>query len=76
MLSFIPFVANGIHMINNGYTSFLLQLAYQVPTEVDSYLNMEPFHPFWLILYFCSVCLAGIVWKEKTHAQENSFAFI
>lgn len=74
--SFIPFVAAGIHYINNGYTFFLLQLAYQVPVEIDSYLNMQTFHSGWLIFYFCSMCLLGILWKEKTHIQENAFAFI
>lgn len=76
MFSFIPFVATGIHTINNSYTFFLLQLTYQIPSNVDSYLRIEHFNSFWLILYLCCTCLAGIVWKEKTNAQESSCIFI
>lgn len=79
MFSFLPFLAAGIHAFNDRYTFFLLQLAYQIPTEMDGYLKIEPFHSFWLTLYLCLACLSGIIWKERASTQdfqERPFAFI
>lgn len=76
LFSFVPWIGNSIHALNNAYTDFLLRLTYQVPTATDGYLTVQAFHPFWLILYLSIITLAGIWWKEKTNHQEESFAMI
>lgn len=79
MLSFIPFVGAGIHSINDNYTYYLLQLTYQAPIEMDHYLRIASIHPFWLVLYLCTLSFGGIVWKEKIksqHTQDKGFSFI
>lgn len=78
LFAFLPFIAKTIHHFNDAYTHFLLQLTYQVPSEIDAYLTSESFHPFWLILYFCCTILGGIVWKVKStdSSQSEIFNFI
>ncbi len=76
MLAFIPFIAQPIHYLNDVYTSFLLQLTYQVPSESDAYLTIGAFPSFWLIFYLCSVCLSGIIWREKSSTSSEKFYFI
>lgn len=76
-LSFIPFVAQGIHTFNSFYTDFLLGMTYQVPTEMDTSLTWETLDPLWVVLYFSLVSLGGIVWKEHTKLEEQgSFSLI
>lgn len=79
LLSVVPFLGQAIHDLNDGYTFFLLQLTYQIPSKMDVYWTAEPFSSFWLILYLCCASLAGIIWKEKSsllHPSEKSFTFI
>jgi competence protein ComEC len=79
IFSFIPYVGSTLHDVNDVYTFFLLQLTYQVPSEIDNYLTVEVFHSAWLIVFLCCVSLAGIIWKEKsaeTHSIEEFFTFI
>ena len=78
LLAFIPFLAENLHRLNDAYTYFILQLTYQVPSEMDAYLTLESFSPFWIILYLCCACLVGILWREMSseHSQMESFAFI
>jgi competence protein ComEC len=77
LLTFIPFLAHFIHFVNDHYTFFLLQLAYQIPSELDAYFKIEPFHPAWLIVYLCLVSVGGIIWKEKSSQdQKEVFQFI
>ena len=79
LFSLLPFLAHLIHRFNDVYTDFLLQFTYQVPAEVDAYLTIDAFPAFWLIFFLCCVTLAGIIWREKSHAlqsTEKSFALI
>lgn len=78
MLTFVPFIAAGIHYINDRYTFFLLQLTYQIPSELDAHLSIGSIHSVWIALYLCGTCLCGILWKEKNsqNLQEKPFAFI
>lgn len=78
LLFFIPFIANNIHRLNDVYTDFLLQLTYQVPTEIDTYFMLESFEPLLLVLYVCLTVWGGIVWKERysRDASEEIFHFI
>lgn len=77
MLAFIPFLANFIHQINDLYTFYLLQLAYQIPSEMDFYLKVVSFPTLWLLIYLCVMSLLGIIWKERfTSEQEKSFEYL
>lgn len=78
LLSFIPCLAKTIHHFNDFYTYSLLQLTYQVPSEVDAYLQFDSFHFCWLILYLCIASLMGIIWHEKysSSSPKENFAFI
>lgn len=77
LLTFVPFIPELIHHLNDAYTYFLLQMTYQVPLEMDSYLLIEVFHPFWLILYLCCASLGGIIWKErKSVSSQEAFLMI
>jgi competence protein ComEC len=60
-LCFIPFLADQIHQLNNLYTSCLLQLTYQIPTEIDMFLKWDGLSPFWLIVYLSFALLMGIL---------------
>jgi competence protein ComEC len=77
-LTFLPFLSENLHRLNNAYTDFLLQLTYQVPSEVDVYFTLESFPPVFIILYICCASLAGILWRERVseNSQEGNFAFI
>jgi len=68
--SFIPFLAQFIHYVNDQYTFFILQLTYQLPSSVDVYLISERFEPFWLVIYFCAIALGGIIWNEKSASED------
>lgn len=74
LFSFIPFLADLIHHLNDGYTYFLLQLTYQVPPQSDTFLTVDSFPSLWLILYLCVTSVIGIIWKEKQ--TEEKFSFI
>lgn len=76
-LSFIPFLSSIIHGINDLYTFFILQLTYQIPNGLDSTLTIETFPDSWIICYFCTMTLGGILWREKYWKQpEGSFSFL
>lgn len=72
LFSFIPFLAPAIHYLNDEYTFFLLQLTYQVPSEIDGYLKIESFHPQWLIAYLSLATLGGILWKALSYQRDES----
>lgn len=77
LLSFIPFVEQFIHQFNDQYTFFLLQLTYQIPSELDVYLKVDPFPSYWILIYLCVMSLGGIIWKERTNSSfDKSFAFL
>lgn len=78
LFSYVPWVANVLHGVNDSFTFYLLQLTEQVPAEIDTYLFTNPFHPAWLILYISLLSLLGIIWKERSNpaAEEYRFAFI
>jgi competence protein ComEC len=76
LFSIIPFLGQGIHTANSAYTEFLLRLTYQIPTEIDAYLVVDPFDSLWLIIYLSLTSLAGIWWREKMNLQEEQLAFI
>lgn len=76
LLSFVPWLGNGIHTLNSVYTDFLLRLTYQVPGEVDGYLQVEGLDALWLVIYMTVASLAGIWWKETTEEGEEGFVFL
>ena len=78
LLSFFPFLANGIHRLNDLYTHMLIQFTHQIPSEMDVWLVLDDIHPTWIVGYFCCATLAGILLKEKFASEEksDSFSFI
>lgn len=78
LLSVIPFLGTLVHRLNDVYTYFLLQMTYQIPTEVDTYLTADAIHHGSLIAYLCLAALAGIIWRERQNAaqQQEVFQFI
>ena len=77
MLAFIPPIATAIHAINDHYTYFLLQLTYQIPSEIDTYLRIEPMPVSLLIVTITLASLFGILLKAKfSHTSQEAFPFI
>lgn len=78
IFTFIPFLADIFHHLNDAYTFFLLQLIYQVPSEIDSYWTVQSLSTGWLILYLCLALLLGILWKQRSSSaiQKEIFSFI
>ena len=74
--SFVPFLADKIHQVNETYTTALLRLVHQIPPNIDHYLTTEFFSPLWIVLYFCFAGLAGILWKQRASSEEGDFSFI
>lgn len=61
LTSFVPFLSDFIHASNNLYTSFLLDLTYNVPQGVDVAITTHPFTIFWIIIYLSSIVFLGII---------------
>ncbi len=78
LLSFVPFVPNVLYRLNDFYTFFILQMTYQIPSEMDAYLKVDAFHSGWLIAYLCLASLGGIWWRmaSKQDNQTDAFHFI
>lgn len=77
MFALIPPIATAIHAINDHYTYYLLQLTYQIPSEIDTYLRIEPLPVSLLILTITLASLFGILWKAKfSHTGQEAFPFI
>lgn len=66
-LFFIPPVSTLIHTINDGYTTFLLQLATQIPSSLDHFLVVESLSPIWVICYLAVVSCIGIYLNSKRY---------
>lgn len=73
LLTWIPLAGAAIHDLNSRYTHFILQLTYQVPYEVDSYLLMESFPVGFLLIYFSCSIILGILHQPKSPAQDFNF---
>jgi len=66
LLFWVPLLGKAICSFNDAYTFFLLQLTYQMPSEIETYLTIDSFSSLWLTLYFCCALLGGIFWKERS----------
>lgn len=76
LFSFAPFISDTIHHLNSVYTDFLLRLTYQVPSGIDTALEVEKFDPVWLIVYVCAASLLGIWWRERANLEDEGFTMI
>jgi competence protein ComEC len=75
LFEFLPPLSKAIHFLNGHLTHFILQIAYQTPSELDGYLQVESLAPSLLILYLTGVTVAGFYWKEKMKT-DDAFFFI
>lgn len=74
---FIPWLGNAIHAINDSFTYFILQLTYQAPAEMDSYVTTKSIPTSWIVLYVCVAAVIGIIWKEKNREEgEEEWNFV
>jgi competence protein ComEC len=75
LLSFVPFIAIALHGLNDIYTFFVLQMTYQIPSEMDAYLKIDSLHSAWLIAYLCFASLGGIIWRMMSTKSDRSKDF-
>lgn len=75
LLFYVPFAATAVHWLNDLYTFFLLQMTYQIPSEIDAYLKVDTFPSVWLIAYFCFASLGGMIWKMLSIKRDQMDAF-
>lgn len=77
LLSFVPYLSDGIHGFNNFYTDLLLRLTYQIPSQVDSYWTIETPFPLGVVVYLCATTLLGIWWKMTWGSNDNeAFSYL
>lgn len=46
-----PWISSGIHMLNDYFTSFILNLTYDVPDNFNFFINSPSFSPILLIIF-------------------------
>lgn len=76
-MTFVPFLGAVIHGFNDRFTLFVLQLASQVPIEVDVYVKMDVMNAFWLTTYMSLAYIGGIIyWASSKQEERQFFAYI
>lgn len=63
LLAWIPPLSQLIHSINAGYTEFLLDFTYGVPTYYDYYLKFYDMNSACIVAYLCVIYFAGLALK-------------
>ncbi|MEC7839431.1 MAG: ComEC/Rec2 family competence protein [Chlamydiota bacterium] len=79
LFSFIPLLAGIFHLVNDKFTNFMLNFAYNLPCSFDYYIRTHEISDNGIIvmlvaLFFCSV--VGREYLRFTRNQERDFAFI
>ncbi len=75
----IPLAAEGIHAFNSGYTQWMLNFTFNMPTSLDTYLRVDPLPPWILVCYLCALFVISIVirqYMEKKQEELQDFAFL
>jgi competence protein ComEC len=68
----IPFVADWIHSLNSGYTQWILNFTFNMPTTFDITLRVAPL-PSWILISYLSILFAvSIAIKQQMeHKKEQ-----
>jgi len=72
-------LAEGIHVVNNGYTQFVLNFTYNMPTSADVTWHLPSLPLEGILMYLCAVFFAGIVaadWLERRQEAAQDWAFL
>lgn len=69
LTAFIPPLSDMIHSFNNNFTAFMLNYAYQLPTNFDFLWRSDSFSIELIILQLCIFFIAGIYYK--TYAENS-----
>jgi competence protein ComEC len=69
----IPSLGEIIHVVNNTYTSFILDLTYNLPISLDYVWRVTPFPSFIITIYLFLLFSIGIYLKEEFEKKVTSF---
>jgi len=59
----VPSLATMIHAINNSFTSFMLNFAYNAPKTIDLKWYLDGVNVETLIVYYIVLFFVGVVWR-------------
>jgi len=79
IFSFIPLIASIFHIVNDKFTNFMLDFAYNLPSCFDFYLRTKEISYEGLILLIVTTFLCSIIYREylrSKQAEGKDFAFI
>lgn len=74
-----PLAAGWIHSFNSGFTQWILNFTFNMPTTLDVYLRVDPIPSWILICYLCVIFVIGIFIKgymEKEKEQMQDLAYM
>jgi competence protein ComEC len=63
----IPWIANGVHKINDYATSFILNLTSDIPEKYDFFLTSPPFPATILIIYNITILIIFIYCRKPSN---------
>lgn len=75
----VPFLSQSIHALNSGYTAFVLNFAYNMPTSFDYFIRSHSVSLTTLIVYFTlllAVSVAVRAYFEQEREVYRDLAFI
>ena len=78
-LSLLPPVASAIHLINSYFTNWMLNLAYQLPISLDTWVHIEEVPLSLLVIYLCMLFVGGIyikVFYNETQREKRELAYL
>lgn len=68
-----PWLASWIHSLNEAYTSFLLNFAFNLPRSLDLSWQVASFPLDLLLLYLLALLLAGMSLQKKYLLEQDHF---
>jgi competence protein ComEC len=77
LISFIiylicPYIANILFVINDAYTSFLLDMTAYAPPILEHYIQMQKLPVFFVIIYIYIIMFLSIYFRFKINKKDNN----